>query len=149
MIAKANKPFLRALDGGDGAGVTVGGGGIGGGGDGGGGGGIGIEIPQGLHILPEPEQRIWEPGYIPHSLQLDTHGPGRIFGNGRLKPEVEPLGQPGPQQITEKLLLVNPQVKFNPATIDSKKNPSVKLLENSPFPPQQMTELFNLLVAQT
>lgn len=68
--------------------------------------------------MPEPEQSDSESGKMPH-LQVFYSGtqiPARIFGRGKMMTEI--LKHSAFQHITVKFLVINPQVRSPPATID-------------------------------
>lgn len=79
-------------------------------------------------------------------MQIDdsTQGPGNISWKGR-KILDKLLGL---QHMTERLPDINPQIRPDPDVTDSNEIFSVTLLNLSAPPPQQVTELFELRVAQ-
>lgn len=144
-IANANRPPERALD--DLRGRDGGGGGDPGGREWGGSEGGGRQL--GKQMLSAPEQSEPERAKMPQSEHEDwTQGPGRSVGRGRSSR----LGHPGPQQTMDKFLVVSPQVKFKPATIETMETAGEAAFgeanQYSPPPPQQTTEPDGCRMAQ-
>ncbi|KAH0466061.1 hypothetical protein IEQ34_006164 [Dendrobium chrysotoxum] len=121
MMANASHHLLVFDDGDGGGSVEIGGSAAEGGG---GGAKLLVGAPQGLQMMPDPEQSDSESGKMPHLqvLSSGTQIPGRIFG--RDKTMMEMLKRSAFQHITVKFSVINPQVRSPPATIDSNIVPS-------------------------